>query len=575
MKALLCLTVILAIGQLPNSSQTIEETTIPTQPHELNATEISETIGSLESEATDEGKLSGLDITEAILIVNDTTAQYLNDNGNTSTEYTADTRTLTPEQTEAVLVDQKVELSTTSTASQQNVETVTHSLQSLQSLTTTYSAPDDAPSTTNKEVPTPTIVIRDEVHTSEPSSTPQFSTEQEKSDVEATTAYEDNTSEKPTNQVIENHQTQTDISAAPVPQLGDNVTSGVVYEDEVATSTARSNEEVQTSQPNSTSYNTPEQENSGVETSTAYADRTSEKPSTQTIENHDTNSSDNASEAPLTQLGDNVTSGVVYDDEVTTTSLPLNMNSGKESGSIEETYRMETTADGNDVLVSETSITSATESDNNNGQTDIGSTSTTSSPIDYSLASSAAPDKTSLGNKEEIVTSEPLHSGDELRNPFKTMCFFGGWAAYRLGAGKFDVSDLSNADLVLNQCSHLIYAFLSLDSKGNVTAFDPKREVEAFAKLVALKQKYINLRIMIGLGGWDTPASVWSSLVANNHTRHLTARNILSLVKQYNFDGLVISWFYPGANWRGGQPEDKNNLVEFLTVNNYSSFYSI
>lgn len=48
------------------------------------------------------------------------------------------------------------------------------------------------------------------------------------------------------------------------------------------------------------------------------------------------------------------------------------------------------------------------------------------------------------------------------------VCYYGTWATYRSGVGKFDVAHI-NADL----CTHLVYTFVGLNDKGDVVSLDP------------------------------------------------------------------------------------------------------
>jgi hypothetical protein len=54
------------------------------------------------------------------------------------------------------------------------------------------------------------------------------------------------------------------------------------------------------------------------------------------------------------------------------------------------------------------------------------------------------------------------------------MCYYGSWAVYRPGAGKFDIEDI---DPFL--CTHLIYGFAGLDSTTwKIFAYDPWNDLD-------------------------------------------------------------------------------------------------
>lgn len=60
----------------------------------------------------------------------------------------------------------------------------------------------------------------------------------------------------------------------------------------------------------------------------------------------------------------------------------------------------------------------------------------------------------------------------EICVPDKIVCYFGSWANYRLGDGKFFVDDI---DPTL--CTHVIYTFVGLSDDGSVTILDPNNEI--------------------------------------------------------------------------------------------------
>jgi len=55
----------------------------------------------------------------------------------------------------------------------------------------------------------------------------------------------------------------------------------------------------------------------------------------------------------------------------------------------------------------------------------------------------------------------------------KIVCYFGSWAVYRQGNGKFDVEDI-NPKL----CTHIIYSFTGITADGNVGVLDDWNELK-------------------------------------------------------------------------------------------------
>lgn len=108
--------------------------------------------------------------------------------------------------------------------------------------------------------------------------------------------------------------------------------------------------------------------------------------------------------------------------------------------------------------------------------------------------------------------------------------------AYYMG----DANDLARYNF--NQLTHIIYSFLHL--QGNQLAFDNAQHEQAFARLVALKQDYPHLKVMLSLGGWggcETCSDVFNS--AEN--REAFAKSTLDLIQQHKADGIDLDWEYP------------------------------
>jgi GH18 family chitinase len=55
----------------------------------------------------------------------------------------------------------------------------------------------------------------------------------------------------------------------------------------------------------------------------------------------------------------------------------------------------------------------------------------------------------------------------------RVVCYYGSWAVYRPGNGKFDVE---NIDPTL--CTHLIYTFVGINTEGAVTILDSWNEID-------------------------------------------------------------------------------------------------
>ncbi len=108
--------------------------------------------------------------------------------------------------------------------------------------------------------------------------------------------------------------------------------------------------------------------------------------------------------------------------------------------------------------------------------------------------------------------------------------------AYYMGDG----SDLKRYDF--NQLTHIIYSFLHL--QGNQLAFDNQQDEQAFARLVALKNDYPHLKVMLSLGGWGG-CETCSDVFNNTENRVAFAKSTLDLIQQHRADGIDLDWEYP------------------------------
>jgi chitinase len=96
---------------------------------------------------------------------------------------------------------------------------------------------------------------------------------------------------------------------------------------------------------------------------------------------------------------------------------------------------------------------------------------------------------------------------------YKMVCYFGSWAVYRPGAGKFDVE---NIDPTI--CTHIVYGFAGLNADNTITTLDSWNDLYdnwgkgAMNRFVALKDKNPSLKTMIAIGGWNEGSEKYSKV---------------------------------------------------------------
>ena len=132
--------------------------------------------------------------------------------------------------------------------------------------------------------------------------------------------------------------------------------------------------------------------------------------------------------------------------------------------------------------------------------------------------------------------------------------------AYYTGDGM----DLARYDF--NKLTHVIYSFVHLD--GNQLSFDSPGAIAAYKRVLALKDDYPHLKVMLALGGWGGCESC-SEIFSSAENRQAFAQSTLNVLQQYGGDGLDLDWEYPTIEGHPGHPygpEDKDNFTALVKV---------
>ncbi|XP_034946301.1 chitinase-3-like protein 1 [Chelonus insularis] len=146
----------------------------------------------------------------------------------------------------------------------------------------------------------------------------------------------------------------------------------------------------------------------------------------------------------------------------------------------------------------------------------------------------------------------------------KVVCYFGSWAVYRPGRGKFNI-DYIDPQL----CTHLIYTFVGLQGTS-VKVLDPWQDLpdnwgkDGFGRFNALRSKNPNLKTLVAIGGWNEGSTKYSNMAKTAESREQFAQNVVDFVAKWGFDGFDLDWEYP--NQRNGAAEDVDNYIELLKV---------
>jgi len=147
----------------------------------------------------------------------------------------------------------------------------------------------------------------------------------------------------------------------------------------------------------------------------------------------------------------------------------------------------------------------------------------------------------------------------------KMVCYYGSWAVYRWGAGKFDVENIDP-----HLCTHVIFGFAGINPATNtIRVLDPYNELYddygkgAYLRFTGLKRINPQLKTILAVGGWNEGSINYSNMAADPTKRAVFIQSVIDLLVKYNFDGMDFDWEYPAD--RGGNPYDKENYITVIT----------
>ncbi|XP_058053821.1 probable chitinase 10 [Anopheles bellator] len=141
----------------------------------------------------------------------------------------------------------------------------------------------------------------------------------------------------------------------------------------------------------------------------------------------------------------------------------------------------------------------------------------------------------------------------------RIVCYFGSWATYRVGNGNFEVENI-NPKL----CTHIIYAFVGLDTKGNVKILDEWQDIKlgGYSRFISLKAQSPSVKLMVAIGGWNEGSLTYSNMANSDLLRAVFVESAATFLTRYGFDGLDVDWEYPTL--RGGSVDDRVGFVKLL-----------
>ncbi|XP_071870555.1 chitinase 7 [Bombus fervidus] len=146
----------------------------------------------------------------------------------------------------------------------------------------------------------------------------------------------------------------------------------------------------------------------------------------------------------------------------------------------------------------------------------------------------------------QLVVSPPTNE-----RAAQSMCYLTNWSHRRPGAGKFVPEDI---DPTL--CTHIVYSFATL--KNYLLAEESEKDTEMYERLIALRNKNPDIKILLAIGGWAFGSTPFKELTSNTFRMNQFVYEAIEFLREYKFDGLDVDWEYP----RGG--DDRAAYVNLL-----------
>ncbi|MEO6681408.1 MAG: glycoside hydrolase family 18 protein [Ginsengibacter sp.] len=118
----------------------------------------------------------------------------------------------------------------------------------------------------------------------------------------------------------------------------------------------------------------------------------------------------------------------------------------------------------------------------------------------------------------------------------------------------------------VEKLTHIIYSFSHLN--GNKLDIGNEESIATVKKMVSLKGRNSNLKVILSLGGWGG-CKTCSAVFSTEENRRVFAGSVLILLKKYGADGLDLDWEYPAIEGYPGHeymPEDKQNFASLLQI---------
>lgn len=116
----------------------------------------------------------------------------------------------------------------------------------------------------------------------------------------------------------------------------------------------------------------------------------------------------------------------------------------------------------------------------------------------------------------------------------------------------------------VEKLTHLIFSFCHL--KGNELSVDNARDSATIIRMVALKKRNPQLKIILSLGGWGG-CQTCSDVFSTKKGRRTFSKSVKNLSNYFGSDGIDLDWEYPTISGFPGHaygPQDKPNFTALI-----------
>ncbi|XP_055474134.1 chitinase-like protein 3 [Psammomys obesus] len=161
-----------------------------------------------------------------------------------------------------------------------------------------------------------------------------------------------------------------------------------------------------------------------------------------------------------------------------------------------------------------------------------------------------------------LLTGLAVLLNSQLGSAYQLMCYYNNVAQNRPKLGSFSPSDIDPC-----LCTHLIYAFAGM--RNNRITMKRMSDLTDYQALNALKNRNIELKTLLAVGGWDFGPAPFTAMVSTPHNRQIFINSVINFLRQYGFDGLNLDWQFPGSH---GSPAKDKHLLTVLVQKMHEAF---